>query len=193
MTVLLMLVGGPVHPYELQRRMKHWGKDRVVNVGQRATLYKTIERLHRAGLIAVRGTERDQRFPERTLYALTERGRRVGREWLHEMLATAPNEFPRFPAALSFLMLFTPQEAATVLEKRLAAVRANLAEIERDLEFTQDGRTPPRVALIEDEYLRAVTAAEVNWLESVLDDLRSGALTWSHEELAATALTFLPE
>jgi DNA-binding PadR family transcriptional regulator len=62
LTVLLMLIAGPVHPYEIQRRIKVWGKDQVVNVGQRANLYKTIERLHEAGLIAVRHTERDQRF-----------------------------------------------------------------------------------------------------------------------------------
>jgi len=65
----------------------------------RSTLYKTIERLRDAGLIAVNKTERDHRFPERTLYALTEEGMRVSREWLTEMLATARNEFPEFPAA----------------------------------------------------------------------------------------------
>src|SRR5262245_32682646 len=185
MTVLMMLMGGPVHPYELQRRIKHWGKDRVVNVGQRANLYKTIERLHRDGLIAVRGTERDQRFPERTLYELTERGARAGRAWLVEMLSTAPNEFPRFPAALSFLMALTPEEAIEVLEKRLHRKRQQLAEIERELAWTQDGRKPPRIVLIEDEYLRAILASEVGWLEVVLAELRSGALAWSHEELAA--------
>ncbi len=62
LTVLYMLIGGPLHPYEMQRRMKLWGKDRVVNLAQRASLYKSIERLHQAELIAVRQTERDQRF-----------------------------------------------------------------------------------------------------------------------------------
>ena len=48
LTVLFMLAGGPIHPYEMQRRIKLWGKDQVVNVAQRATLYKTIDRLHAA-------------------------------------------------------------------------------------------------------------------------------------------------
>ena len=39
-------------------------------LAQRASLCKTIERLHQAGLIAVRQTQRDQRFPERTVYEL---------------------------------------------------------------------------------------------------------------------------
>src|SRR5215472_18310500 len=87
MTVLFMLLSGPIHPYEMQRRMKLWGKDQVVNVAQRANLYKTIERLLQASLIAVRQTERDQRFPERTVYELTDAGWRTAREWLVEMLA----------------------------------------------------------------------------------------------------------
>ena len=37
--------------------MKLWGKDQVVNLAQRASLYKTIDRLHAAGLIAIRQTD----------------------------------------------------------------------------------------------------------------------------------------
>src|SRR5712691_6080994 len=123
LTVLFMLIGGPLHPYEMQRRMKLWGKDQVVNLAQRASLYKTIERLHQAGLIAVRQTERDQRFPERTIYELTAAGMRVGREWLIDMLSTPRNEFPRFPAALSFIFGLVPDEALAVLEHRAALLR----------------------------------------------------------------------
>src|SRR5579864_8299637 len=112
----------------MQRRMKLWGKDQVVNVGQRASLYKTIERVREAGLIAIRQTERDQRFPERTVYELTDAGRRLGREWLLDMLARPRNEFPQFPAALSFIMLLAPQEARDVLERRASVVAAHLAE-----------------------------------------------------------------
>jgi DNA-binding PadR family transcriptional regulator len=190
MTVLLMLVGEPLHPYEMQRRIKLWGKDQVVNVAQRANLYKTIERLHHAGLIAVRQTERDQRFPERTVYELTEAGFRVSREWLIEMLETPRNEFPRFPAALSFIMMLAPEQAREVLERRALAVRETLADLERVLSGT-DGPLPPRITLIETEYLRAMTKAELDWLCSVIDELHSGTLTWSYEELAEAAKQFL--
>ena len=94
LAVLSLLEVGPLHPYGLQRLIRLWGKDTVVNVAQRASLYKTIARLEKAGLIAVRHTERDQRFPERTVYELTDAGRRQGREWLEEMVSTPRNEFP---------------------------------------------------------------------------------------------------
>jgi DNA-binding PadR family transcriptional regulator len=190
LTVLFMLLSEPLHPYEMQRRIKLWGKDQVVNVAQRANLYKTIERLHDAGLIAVRQTERDQRFPERTVYELTDAGFRIGREWLIDMLASPRNEFPRFPAALSFMMTLAPEEASEVLQRRASVLREMLADLERALSGV-DGPLPPRITLIETEYLRAMTQAELDWLNSVIDELRSGTLSWSYEELAEAAKQFL--
>ena len=179
-----MLVPGPLHPYGIQRLIKHWGKDNVVNVGQRANLYKTINRLHEAGLIAVRQTERDQQYPERTVYELTDDGRRQAPVWLAGMLATVRNEFPQFPAALSFAMLLPPGEVLAGLEQRAAVLRENLARLNATLAASG---SVPRVALLDDEYLRAVTAAELAWIDGVLDDLRTGALTWDREQLAAAA------
>ena len=190
LTVLLMLIAGPIHPYELQRRIKLWGKDQVVNVAQRASLYKTIDRLTQAGLIAVRQTERDQRFPERTVYQLTDEGRRTGHTWLVDMLSLPRNEFPQFPAALSFIMVLVPEQARVVLEQRTAALRSHLASLEQLLAGEQ-GPLPPRVTLLETEYLRALTAAELSWVCGIIDELRSGALDWSEQELIEAAQSFL--
>ena len=189
LTVLGMLGGGPLHPYGIQSRMKAWGKEGVVNVGQRANLYKMIERLRDAGLIAVRGTERDQRFPERTVYELTAEGWSTGREWLTEMLATHRNEFPEFPAALSFIFGLTPAAAAAALERRAAHLRARLAEHDREL---NDESGPPRLFLLEAEYVRAVLATELEWVLGVVEDLKADRLTWSYEEMAEIAQRFTP-
>lgn len=189
LTVLGMLGGGPLHPYAIQSRMKAWGKDKVVDVSQRANLYKTIDRLRAAGLIAINKTERDQKFPERTLYELTAEGQRVGREWLTEMLATPRNEFPEFPAALSFLFGLRPEEALAALERRAQVLRTNLVEHDREL---NDESGPPRLFLVETEYMRAVTAAELEWVDRVVDDLKAGSLTWTYEELADIARKFPP-
>jgi DNA-binding PadR family transcriptional regulator len=183
--VLSMLLPGPLHPYGIQRLIKHWGKDEVVNVEQRANLYKTIKRLHEAGLIAVRQTERDQQYPERTVYELTEDGRRELPGWLADMLATVRNEFPQFPAALSLVMCLPPDQVEDALERRAAVLRESLGRLEQGL--ASYGGTLPRVTLLDDEYRRALTAAELAWIDGVLDDLRTGALTWSKEELTSVA------
>jgi hypothetical protein len=74
-------------------------------------------------------------------------------------------------------MVLGPDETLTVLEQRADGVRERLAEIEQELDEYRDEL--PRVSLLETEYLLAITAAELAWLTSVLDDLRSGSLAWS--------------
>jgi DNA-binding PadR family transcriptional regulator len=186
LTVLSLLAYEPLHPYRMQRLMQLWGKDRVVNVGQRANLYKTIKRLHEARLIAVRQTERDSQYPERTVYELTEEGREQSILWLTDMLSTPRNEFPEFPAALSFIMLLDPGRVVGVLESRAALLRLSLTAMESDLE--ENSPALPRVTMLETEYLRAVTTAELGWVEGIVGDLTSGALRWSYEELAAAVV-----
>jgi DNA-binding PadR family transcriptional regulator len=192
LTVLFMLMGGPLHPYEMQRRMKLWGKELVVNLSQRASLYKTIDRLQQAGLIAKSHTERDQRFPERTVYEVTDAGLRVGREWLIEMLARPVNEFPRFPAALSFIFGLEPDEARAMLEHRAAVLREELTKLEQALGSDVAKRSPP-VTLLDGDYLRTMLAAELDWLRGVIDELRAGRLSWSYDELAASAQASLSD
>ncbi|RMI34411.1 PadR family transcriptional regulator [Nocardia stercoris] len=183
MTVLGILTLEPMHPYGIQRRIKEWGKDQVVNVGQRAGLYKTIGRLQEAGLVAVRETGRDQQYPERTVYEITDTGRAACVGWLAEMIAVPRNEFPEFPAALSSMMLLGPDGARAELARRADALRARLADMDRDAELAAKLGLP-RVTALEDEYLRAVTVAELAWVDGVVADLTTGRLTWSWESLA---------
>ena len=63
MVVLGLLAEAPMHPYRMQQLIKERGKDTVVNVAQRNSVYQTIDRLLRAGLIAVRETSQDARGP----------------------------------------------------------------------------------------------------------------------------------
>ncbi|MBO2435909.1 PadR family transcriptional regulator [Actinomadura nitritigenes] len=184
MTVLALLHNRPLHPYGIQRLIKEWGKEQVVNVEQRASLYRTIDRLNAAGLIAVRQTERGSQYPERTVYEVTGAGREAARTWLREMVAAPKREFPEFPAAVSNMMLLPPEELLEVLEERLRALEADVAALDAGL-GEEEAMGLPRVTMLETEYLRAVTAAEAGWVRSVVDDLRTGRLTWSEEMLAA--------
>jgi DNA-binding PadR family transcriptional regulator len=190
LAVLSLLHAAPLHPYAMQRLLRDWGKDTVVNVGQRANLYKTIRRLLEAGLIAVRQTERDQQYPERTVYEITDAGSQATLDWLTDMLALPRNEFPQFPAALSFMMLLPPAEATAVLVQRADALRRQLAAMEANL---QSIASLPRAVAMDDEYQRAMISAELAWVDGVVADMRSGALTWNKEALEPFAEESLPD
>lgn len=183
--MLGLLWGGPLHPYRMQRLLKEWGKDKVIYVGQRSSLYKTIKRLQSAGLIAVRHTERDQQYPERTVYELTELGRRSVLAWLGDLVSTPRNEYPSFPAALSFLMLLGPPGAIAALQQRAETLRETLRAMDAELE--QHAIRLPRVSQVELEYQRAMMAAELDWVDGIIDDLNRGALDWSEEDFASAA------
>jgi DNA-binding PadR family transcriptional regulator len=186
LTVLALLHYQPLHPYGIQRLIKQWGKDQVVNVEQRTSLYRTIERLLAAGLIAVRETGRDPRYPERTVYEVTEAGRQTARRWLEEMLAEPRQEYPEFPAALSHVVMLEPAELIEVLERRAERLTGTLATLDASA-AAETGHGLPRIAMLENEYQRAVLAAEAAWVTRILGELRSGKLTWSPEELLAFA------
>jgi predicted RNase H-like HicB family nuclease len=49
------------------------------------------------------------------------------------VLATPRNEFPEFPAALSFLFGLTPAEALAALEQRAALLKDEVARLEGEL------------------------------------------------------------
>src|SRR6266536_6428680 len=97
--VLWLLFEGPKHVYRMQKLIEQQGKDRVVNVRSRASLYQTIKRLMRLGLVEVQETVRSEGYPDRIVYAITERGRETAREWLREMLTSTGRGFPESSAA----------------------------------------------------------------------------------------------
>jgi DNA-binding PadR family transcriptional regulator len=175
MVVLSMICEEPMHPYRMQALIKERGKDQIANVAQRNSVYQTIAALRRAGLIAIRETSRDERWPERTVYEVTEEGRRTLGVWLRTVLSTPAREFPDFPAALSLVAGADPHDVRAQLETRIGALEMRLAELERPYPGL------PRVFLLEAEYMAAVVRAEIEWLRDVTDDLGSGRLTWSEE------------
>jgi DNA-binding PadR family transcriptional regulator len=99
-----------MHPYRMQTLIKERGKDEIANVAQRNSVYQTIAALSRAGLIVARGTSREKRRPERTIYAVTDEGRRTLQSWMRTVLSAPAREFPDFPAALSLVAGVAPDE-----------------------------------------------------------------------------------
>jgi DNA-binding PadR family transcriptional regulator len=132
-----------------------------------------------------------QQYPERTVYELTPEGRELVLEWLAEMLANHRNEFPTFPAALSFAMLLGPDGVLTALQTRSQSLGAAITELRAAL--TEHTSGVPRVALLETEYQLAVTEAELRWVQQIVDQLATGSLTWTSEDFASAAEAYITD
>jgi DNA-binding PadR family transcriptional regulator len=187
--VLWELYEEPKHVYGIQKLFEQQGKDRVVNVRSRATLYQTLERLVRLGLVQVHELVRNEGYPDRILYAITDAGREAAQEWLRNMLRTTGGEYPDFIAAVSILFGLAPDDARTQLERRAESLTAELSETEK---LFEDNPDLPRLFLLEEEYRRTLLRAELRWLRGVIADLRDGRLTWSREWLHEIAAAFEP-
>ena len=83
--VLAMLREADMHPYEMMRLLRQRRADRLVPLAQ-GTLYHTVARLERAGLVEHVGVDREGNRPERTTYGVTEAGSAAVADWVRAEL-----------------------------------------------------------------------------------------------------------
>ncbi|XVQ12683.1 PadR family transcriptional regulator [Spirillospora sp. CA-255316] len=176
LTVLRMLHDGPMHPYEMQQRIRHHAYDRAVKITHGA-LYHAVERLAAAGLIEPVETGREGRRPERTVYAITEAGRDTARMRMIELLAEPAEEFPLFGTALAFVNLLPEEEVARHLRRRQVTLEALLAGNQAVYDVLGE-RGLERYKLIDHELVLARHRAELDLVRDLADDLEAGRLSW---------------
>lgn len=175
LTVLCLLRIEPMHPYQLQRRIREWHKDEYLDL-KRGSLYHAINRLHRDGLIEAVETTRAGRRPERTTYRLTAQGEAEVLAWLRQLIARPAKEPSQFFAALSFLPHLTPDDVRAQLQERMRNLQAQIALLRNVL--TEMTPKIGRLVLVEVEYSLAMLEAEMAWVRSLDDQIRDGRLQW---------------
>ncbi|GAA3507854.1 PadR family transcriptional regulator [Actinomadura keratinilytica] len=179
LAVLVLLQERPMHAYEMVTTLREREKQDSINI-KYGSLYTVVRALHREGLIEEAGTARSGRRPERTVYALTDRGRVEIRDWLRELIGEPQHEFPRFVAGLSLLPALPPEEAVELLERRAERVAERLAAYRARMAETRAAGVAD-IHLVEDDYRIAVGQAEVEWIRRLVDALRSGAFAGMDE------------
>jgi DNA-binding PadR family transcriptional regulator len=177
LAVLRLLLERPMHPYEIQQTVREQHVDQVVKV-HAGSLYHTVERLHRYGLIEPVETGRSGRRPERTVYAVTETGREEYEVYLRELVRVPQREYPVFAAAVAMLRTLGEADALRLLQQRGVALRTKLAALAQlATGLAEDGMS--RGEIIQLDYATSIIRAELDWVRRIADELGSGALTWS--------------
>jgi DNA-binding PadR family transcriptional regulator len=131
LAVLSYLTRGPMHPYELGRTLRENDDVRSIRFNH-GSLYMVVQRLAKAGFIVEQETTREGQRPARTVYALTDAGRRELRDWLRELVEEPRHEYPHFVAALSLIRALPPGEVVELLGKRLRRVAELQTSIRTD-------------------------------------------------------------
>lgn len=188
--VLALLREDPMHPYEMLRLMRLRHDDRILNVTG-GTVYHTVARLEKAGLIAEAGTEREGNRPERTTYALTDAGLASLNEWIRTELVRIDRPV-EFRVALAEAHNLDRDDVAELLAARRDALTAQIADLTAGLAKAR----PAGVAeqhLVEVDRSLFLADADLAWLDAFLGRLGEESLAWGPDAHDRTSDRYLTQ
>lgn len=173
--ILALLREGDMHPYEMVRLMRARRDERLLVITN-GTLYHTVGRLQRAGLLDEVGIDREGNRPERTTYTLTDAGREALLIWLRQELSAIdrPSEF-----RIALAEAHNLERADTIV--CLRARRAALDEghgLHRDGLISARAEGAPEQVLVEFERQEVLLDAELRWIDSLIDRLEAEEFPW---------------
>ena len=177
--VLALLAEGDMHPYEMIRLMRSRKDDRLVTITN-GTIYHTVARLERAGLVSQEGVDREGNRPERTTYAVTDDGARAVREWVRRELVRVDRP-AEFRIALAEAHNLERNEALELLKKRHDAL-----VVQRDmLDAGHRGaiaKEVPEQYLLEVEREGALLRTDLDWLDRIITRIAGEEFPWGTHE-----------
>ena len=174
LAVLVTLYERPMHPYEVAQTLRQRAKQESVRLNY-GSLYAVVESLEKRSLIEARETVREGKRPERTVYAITDKGSTEMIDWLTELIGVPSKEYPRFMAGLSFLGALTPEDALSALRTRAEALAFQLAGLRGGMRAAKDAGLP-RLFGLEAEYEEQQLESELHFVEALVKDIASGDL-----------------
>ncbi|MDR6689877.1 DNA-binding PadR family transcriptional regulator [Microbacterium sp. 1154] len=178
--ILATLREADMHTYELVRLLKERRDDRLVPL-QKGTIYHTVARLERDGLLAEVGVDRDGNRPERTTYTLRDAGHRAVEEWVRAELPQI-DRATEFRVALSEAHNLDRDEVIDLLDRRRALLVASVEEHRAGLELAAERKTPEQF-LVELQRQAALLDAELAWQGSLRARLADRSLPWGIAEI----------
>ena len=122
--ILSVLRAGPVHGYELKRRVQRTTLTSLSN----NSLYPVLRRFEEAGAVT-KAVEEQEGRPARKVYTITETGRRM----LTDLISTLPLSLAaseeEFLVRLSFFHELSPANRLAILGARAAVLDGGIAQV----------------------------------------------------------------
>ncbi|MEU6713879.1 PadR family transcriptional regulator [Nonomuraea sp. NPDC046802] len=177
LTVLALLTVRAAHPYELHRFIVDTHKDYITGLPR--SLYHAVERLAKDELIVPAGTDRAGRRPERTVYEITEEGRKELATRLRRLLEVPDVDRRAFVAAVSLIGCLPMDEARQALRGRAATIEGAVTGMQAHVRAMADSGLP-EILMLEVEFEHALQTAELDWIRKLLDRLDKRQLDWEN-------------
>ncbi|WP_432477938.1 helix-turn-helix transcriptional regulator [Nocardioides sp. GXQ0305] len=176
LAVLGLLHEGPMHGYELRKRLNLMlGWRRVLSFG---SLYPGLKKMLRSGLIEDSGADTTSRRP-RIVYQLTEAGDAEFQRLLSEVGPTAWDD-DTFDIRFAFFGRTDMEIRLRVLEGRRSRLQERLERVQKELTMTQ--KEVDRYAAELQRHGVEQVEREVRWLSELINAERNGSQPISEAE-----------
>lgn len=166
---------GPQHGYQLRKLIEAQNIDHFSNV-QLGSIYATLKRLSRDGLVEARATESSAgRGPARTIHSITDAGRSELNELIARSFVTVEQPERPVDLALHLSSLLSLETVIELLERRLHALTESQQAVDRLVAVTEHTAAGVQ-ELIRDigDHFAVINRAEHDWTTRVLLCVRSG-------------------
>ncbi|MDR6554893.1 PadR family transcriptional regulator [Paenibacillus qinlingensis] len=180
LVILGLLMEANRHTYEIRQTMKERGMTNYMKL-QDGSLYYAMDQLHKEGLVEALEVVRDTNRPEKTIYQITEAGKRKFQELLSHQLHEEIKHYHPLYVALPFTVHGDQAKIADILEHKILEQKMIMNKM-KSL-YHEHINIVPRVVLqmMVGSYKRAFT--ELKWLEELQRDAREGRLQERNSEL----------
>ena len=180
LVILGLLMEANRHTYEIRQTMKERGMTNYMKL-QDGSLYYAMDQLHKDGLVEALEVVRDTNRPEKTIYQITEAGKRKFQELLSHQLHEEIKHYHPLYVALPFTVHGDQAKIADILEHKILEQKMIMNKM-KSL-YNEHLNIVPRVVLqmMVGSYKRAFT--ELKWLEELQRDAREGRLQERNSEL----------
>jgi DNA-binding PadR family transcriptional regulator len=173
--VLGVLLQQPMHGYEVRRELESWDAEQWANIAY-GSIYFSLNKMADEGLVQVVSTDERGSRPARTVFAITDSGRREFDRLLRELWWGYKPTIDSFQVALTFMDRLPREELLAALRARATRLRGWLEAVP----FMTQGKlrapgAPRHIA----ENLRLAAAheeVELRWIEEAIAKVERGEL-----------------
>lgn len=174
--VLALLDERPMHPYEMYQTLVSRREDLLIKV-RPGSLYHAVDRLAEARLLGADSTDRAGNRPERTIYRITEAGRKALRARIAEILREPVQEYPIFRVGLAEAHGLPRTEVVALLTERAEHLAGEVADLGAMRDWAQQRSVPRRYWFVL-EYVARMAQAELDWIGEFVTEVSTGAIDW---------------
>jgi DNA-binding PadR family transcriptional regulator len=176
--ILGLLREGPMHGYEIKRRIEHEAMAEWTDISYGA-IYFALNKLAEENFVEKVSTEQVGKRPSRDVYQITESGQAEFFRLLRHALSTVERKGDPVDIGIRFMSALPRQEAQALLNRRKGMLEQILQALsEEKAGFVERHHGEPYVeggcALFDHGLVQL--KAELEWLQGVLDKLEQGLL-----------------